>query len=169
MGASELRQAVADQASRLYGIEIDPEQGVVITAGATEAILSSILGLVDPGNKVVIIEPYFDSYLPNISMAGAEAACIPLRPSSWELDPDEQRAAFQTRPRVVLLNSPHNPTGRIFSRGDLRLIADLCVEFDVVAISDEVYEHLVPLMAGQTSDRRPNLRQQIPGILERVL
>jgi N-succinyldiaminopimelate aminotransferase len=143
IGAAALRQAVADHALRRYGMSIDPAAGVVITAGATEAVFASVLGLVDRGDEVIIIEPYFDSYVPNLVMAGATPVYVPLHPPEWTLDPEELRRAFSERTRALILNTPHNPTGRVFTRAELTLIAELCQEHDVTVISDEVYEHLV--------------------------
>jgi N-succinyldiaminopimelate aminotransferase len=141
-GTPALRQAVADHAARFYDLSIDPVQGVVVTAGATEAIFASVLGLVDPGDEVIVIEPFYDSYVPNIVMAHARAVCVPLHPPTWSFDPDELRAAFNKHTRALILNSPQNPTGRVFTREELEFIAQLCIEHDVTVISDEVYEHL---------------------------
>jgi N-succinyldiaminopimelate aminotransferase len=143
LGSANLRTAVANHAGRFYNLDVDPTHGVLVTAGATEAIFSSVLGLVDVGDEVIIIEPFFDSYLPNITMAGAVPVYVPLHPPAWTFDPDELRAAFTPRTRALILNTPHNPTGRVFSRAELQMIADLCIEHDVTVISDEVYEHLV--------------------------
>jgi N-succinyldiaminopimelate aminotransferase len=142
-GVVSLRQAIADFAGRYYNLDVNPNGGVIVTAGATEAILSSVLGTVDAGDEVIIIEPYFDSYVPNIIMANAIPVYVPLHPPNWTLDPNELRAAFSDKTRAILLNTPHNPTGRVFTRDELKLVADLCQEFDVTLISDEVYEHLV--------------------------
>jgi N-succinyldiaminopimelate aminotransferase len=142
-GAPSLKSAVAAHASRFYSLDVDPNAGVVVTAGATEAIFSSVLGLVDRGDEVIVIEPYYDSYVPNITMAGATPVYVPLHPPQWELDPDELRKAFNTKTRAIILNTPHNPTGRVFTREELTLIAQLCIEHDVTVISDEVYEHLI--------------------------
>ena len=142
-GVASLRQAVADHAARFYGMDIDPLRGVVVTAGATEAICASIMGLVDAGDEVIIIEPFYDAYLPNVMMAQAVPVYVPLHPPIWTFDPAELRAAFSKKTRVLILNSPHNPTGRVFTREELTLIAQLCIEHDVTVIADEVYEHLV--------------------------
>lgn len=141
-GTPALRQAVADHAARFYNLTIDPEQGVIVTAGATEGIFAALLGLVDPGDEVIVIEPFYDSYVPNILMANARPVYVPLHPPDWTFDPDELRAAFTPRTRALLLNTPHNPTGRVFTHAELSAIARLCIEYDVTAISDEVYEHL---------------------------
>lgn len=142
-GTPSLRNAVAAHANRFYNLDVDPNAGVVVTAGATEAILSSVLGLIDRGDEVIVIEPYFDSYVPNVQWAGATPIYVPLHPPNWTLDPDELRKAFNTKTRALLFNSPHNPTGRVFTLEELTLIADLCKEYDVTVISDEVYEHLI--------------------------
>jgi N-succinyldiaminopimelate aminotransferase len=142
-GTSSLRQAIADHAARFYHLDIDPLKGVVVTSGATEALNASIMGLVDPGDEVIIIEPFYDAYLPDIIMAQAIPVYVPLHPPTWTFDPAELQAAFSHKTRALILNSPHNPTGRVFTREELTLIAQLCIEHDVTVIADEVYEHLV--------------------------
>ncbi|MDQ2903507.1 MAG: aminotransferase class I/II-fold pyridoxal phosphate-dependent enzyme [Chloroflexota bacterium] len=142
-GTASLRAAIADHAARFYGMEIDPARGVIVTAGATEGIFASVLGLVDPGDEVIVIEPFYDSYVPNIIMANAVPVYVPLHPPTWTLDPDELRAAFHKNTRALILNTPQNPTGRVFTREELTLIAELCIEHDVTVISDEVYEHML--------------------------
>lgn len=142
-GIETLRQGIADHALRFYGLKIDPVGGVLVTPGATEAVFCAIMGLVDPGDEVIVIEPFFDSYAPGVLMAGAVPVHVPLRAPGWTLDPDELRAAFTPRTRAIIVNTPHNPTGRVFTRAELALIAGLCREFDTTVIADEVYEHLV--------------------------
>ena len=142
-GTLTLRTAIAEHAARFYGLEIDPVRGVIVTAGATEGILSAILGLVDHGDEVILLEPYYDSYLPDVIMAHAVPVCVPLHPPTWTFDPDELRAAFSKKTRLLILNTPHNPTGRVFSQQELALIAEMCIEHDVTVIADEVYEHLL--------------------------
>lgn len=141
-GLPSLKQGIATHAGRFYNLDIDPNAGVVVTSGATEAVFDCILGLVDAGDEVIVIEPYFDSYVPNLIMAGATPVYVPLHPPSWTLDPDELRKAFTPKTRALLLNTPHNPTGRVFTREELTMIAELCIEHDVTVISDEVYEHI---------------------------
>jgi N-succinyldiaminopimelate aminotransferase len=141
-GVPSLRKAVADHAARFYQLDIDPARGVVVTSGATEGILASVLGLVDPGDEVIVIEPCYDSYVPSIIMAHATPVYVPLHPPTWSFDPDELRAAFSKKTRALILNTPQNPTGRIYTREELTLIAELCIEHDVTVICDEVYEHL---------------------------
>ncbi|MEO8956099.1 MAG: aminotransferase class I/II-fold pyridoxal phosphate-dependent enzyme [Ktedonobacteraceae bacterium] len=142
-GTLSLRQAIADHAGRFYNLDIAPANGVVVTAGGTEALFSAILGLTDPGDEVIVIEPYYDSYVPNIIMAHAIPVYVPLHPPTWTFDVDELRAAFTPRTRALILNTPQNPSGRVFTRAELTLLAELCIEHDVTVISDEVYEHLL--------------------------
>lgn len=163
LGTLALRQAIAGHAARFYGLDVDSRKGVLVTAGATEAILSCILGTVDRGDEVILIEPYFDSYLPNLTFVGATPVYLPLQPPNWTLDPDALRAAFTPRTRAILLNTPHNPTGRVFTREELSLIAELCIEHDVIVISDEVYEHLV------FDSARHLPIASLPGMMERTL
>lgn len=142
-GILAARQAVAAHTERFYSHAVDPREGVIITPGATEAVFIAVLGLVDRGDEVIVIEPFFDSYIPNITFAGATPVYVPMRPPAWTIDPDELRAAFTPKTRAIIINTPHNPTGRVYSREELSMIAALCIEHDVVCISDEVYEHLV--------------------------
>ena len=142
-GTASLRQAVVDHAARFYNLDINPVGGVVVTSGATEGILSAILGLVDPGDEAVVIEPYYDSYVPDIIMANAVPVYVPLHPPDWTFDTDELRSAFTRKTRALILNTPQNPTGRVFTHQELMLIAELCIEHDVTVIADEVYEHLL--------------------------
>jgi N-succinyldiaminopimelate aminotransferase len=142
-GTASLRQAIVDHAGRFYDLDIDPAHGVVVTSGATEGIFAAILGLVDPGDEVIVIEPFYDSYVPDIIMAHAVPVCVPLHPPTWTFDVDELRAAFTGKTRALILNTPQNPSGRVFTRQELSRIAELCLEHDVTVIVDEVYEHLV--------------------------
>jgi N-succinyldiaminopimelate aminotransferase len=142
-GIASLRQAIAGHAARFYDLDIDPSRGVVVTSGATEGIFAAILGLVDPGDEVIVIEPFYDSYVPNILMANAIPVCVPLHPPTWTFDADELRSAFSKNTRALILNTPQNPSGRVFTRQELTLIAELCIEHDVTVIADEVYEHLI--------------------------
>lgn len=142
-GTASLRQAIADHASRFYNLDINPTSGVVVTSGATEGIFAAILGLVDPGDEVIVIEPYYDSYVPNILMANAVPVYVPLHPPTWAFNVDELRAVFSKKTRALILNTPQNPSGRVFTQQELTLIAELCIEHDVTVIADEVYEHLL--------------------------
>ena len=139
-GVPALREAVLSHQRECYGLE--PED-VLITFGATEAIAAALLGLCDPGDEVVVLEPYYDSYAASISFAGARRRPVTLRPPGFEVTPDGLAAAIGPRARLLLLNSPHNPTGRVLTRGELELIAAACRERDLICVTDEVYEHLV--------------------------
>jgi N-succinyldiaminopimelate aminotransferase len=142
-GILELRRAIADHQRRFYGLEFDPETEVLVTAGATEGITAAVLALCEPDDEVVMFEPYYDSYAPAVAMAGARRRVVPLRPPHWDFDLVEFAAAVTPRTRLVLLNSPHNPTGKVFSADELTGIARVCVEANVLVVTDEVYEHLV--------------------------
>ena len=142
MGMQVLREAVA-HAERLYNQRVDWQTEVLITSGATEAVFAAILGLTDPGDEVIVFEPVYDSYVPNMVMAGVMPRYVPLRGDQWSFDPDELTRAFNARTRAIIVNTPHNPTGKVYSRQELSLIADLCRKHQVVAITDEVYEHIL--------------------------
>jgi N-succinyldiaminopimelate aminotransferase len=145
-GIPALRAAIAAHQRDFWQLEYDPETQVVVTAGATEAVAAAILALCEPGDEVICFEPYYDSYAASIALAHAVRRPVTLRPGPdgrYHYDADQLRAAFTPRTRLVLLNSPHNPTGKVFDRAELATIAALCVEHDVYAVTDEVYEHLV--------------------------
>jgi N-succinyldiaminopimelate aminotransferase len=142
-GLAVLRSAVAEHQRRCYGLEVDPDTEVLVTAGATEALAAVILALCEVGDEIVFFEPYYDAYPALAAMAGAGYRVVPLRPPRWEFDPGELARAITPRTRLVVLNSPHNPTGKVFDRDELTVISELCVEHDLLAVTDEVYEHLV--------------------------
>ena len=144
-GVPELRTAIAAHQQRRYGLAYDPDTEVLVTAGATEAIAASLLALLEPGDEVIALEPYYDSYAAGIAMAGGTRVPVTLRPheGSFRLDLDELRAAVTGRTRLLLLNTPHNPTGTVLTRAELAAIAELAVERDLLVVTDEVYEHLV--------------------------
>jgi N-succinyldiaminopimelate aminotransferase len=144
-GIPELRAAISAHQKAFWGLDYHPDGEILVTAGATEAIAASILALCEAGDEVVTFEPYYDSYAASIALAGAVRRPVTLRPVDgvYTFDPDELRAAFGARTRLVLLNSPHNPTGKVFTPAELAQVATLCEEFDAVAVTDEVYEHLV--------------------------
>ncbi len=143
MGIPDLRRAIAEHQRRFYDLEYDPDSEVLVTTGATEAIAASLLALCAEGDEVVTFEPYYDSYAACIAMAGAHRRVVTLRAPDYRFDPDAFRGAITSKTRLVLLNSPHNPTGKVFERAELEVIAQACVEHDLLAITDEVYEHLV--------------------------
>ncbi|MFG2125053.1 pyridoxal phosphate-dependent aminotransferase [Streptomyces sp. NPDC048710] len=147
-GVPELRTAIAAHQQRRYGLSYDPDTEVLVTAGATEAIAASLLALLEPGDEVVALEPYYDSYAASIAMAGGRRVPVTLRPSfdegaRFRLDLDELRAAVTDRTRLLLINTPHNPTGTVLTRAELAAVAELAVERDLLVVTDEVYEHLV--------------------------
>jgi N-succinyldiaminopimelate aminotransferase len=162
-GVAALRATVAAHAARFYGQQVDPATEVTITSGVTEGLHAALLSLVNPADEVIVFEPFYDCYVPAIQLAGAVPIAVPLRAPSFRFDPHELRAAFSPRTRALLLNTPHNPTGVVFSREELALIAELCQEFDVLAITDEVYEHIV-------FDGAEHVRlATLPGMWERTL
>ena len=144
-GAKPLRDAIASSTVAHFPghASIDPETQVTVTCGATEAMVAAMLGLLDPGDEVVVFEPYYENYGPDAILAGAIPRYVTLHEPDWTIDPVELRAAFGARTRGLVLNSPHNPTGKVFSRAELELIAALCIEHDVIAFTDDIYEHLV--------------------------
>lgn len=142
-GIPELRAAIAEHQRRFYGLRYDPGTEVLVTAGATEAIAAALIALLEPGDEVIAFEPYYDSYAANIAMAGAVRVPVTLRPPRFRPNLDELRAAVTAKTRLILVNSPHNPTGAVFTRDELAAIAELAVERDLLVVTDEVYEHLV--------------------------
>jgi N-succinyldiaminopimelate aminotransferase len=142
-GIPELRNAIAAHAERFYGLRYDPADEILVTTGATEAVAAAMLALVEPGDEVIAFEPYYDSYVANIAMAGGVRVPVTLRPPHFRPDLDELARAVTDRTRLILLNTPHNPTGSVFTRDELAAIAALAVERDLLVITDEVYEHLV--------------------------
>jgi N-succinyldiaminopimelate aminotransferase len=142
-GIPELRHAIAGHQARFWGIDLDPDDAVLVTAGATEALAAALLALCEPGDEVIAFEPVYDSYRAAVAMAGARLRVLTLEPPSWAFDPEALAAAVTDRTRLLLLNSPHNPTGKVFDRDELGAIATVCVERDLLAVTDEVYEHLV--------------------------
>ncbi|MCY7344036.1 MAG: pyridoxal phosphate-dependent aminotransferase [Pseudonocardia sp.] len=141
-GVPALRAAVAEHQHRFHGLDVDPDD-VLVTTGATEAIAAAVLALCDPGDEVITFQPYYDSYAATVALAGAVLKAVPLRPPTFAFDPDELRAAFSSRTRIVLVNTPHNPTGAVFTAEQLTFIGELATEFGAVLVSDEVYEHMV--------------------------
>jgi N-succinyldiaminopimelate aminotransferase len=162
-GMPVLRQAISDHQTRFWGLDYDPGSEILVTAGATEALAACLLGLLETGDEVVLLEPMYDSYQACIAMAGAVARPVTLRPPRYDVDPDRLRAAVTDRTRILLLNSPHNPTGVVLNDEQLQTIADLAIERDLIVVSDEVYEHL-------TYDGvRHRSIATLPGMRERTL
>ena len=143
LGIPELRAAISAHQKRFYGLSFDPDTEVLVTAGATEAITAALLALCEPGDEIITFEPYYDSYAAAAAFAAAQRRVVPLEPPHWSFDPDRLAAAVTPRTRVLLLNSPNNPTGKVFGPEELAAIARVCVEADLIAVTDEVYEHLI--------------------------
>jgi N-succinyldiaminopimelate aminotransferase len=163
-GTPELRAAIAAHREHFTGLTYDPDGEVLVTTGATEAIAAALLGLVDPGDEVVVLEPYYDSYVAGITFAGGVRRPVTLRPPDYALDADELRSAVTDRTRLILLNTPHNPTGAVLSREELTAVADVAIAHDLVVVVDEVYEHMTFDVA------RPHIPlATLPGMRERTL
>ncbi len=141
-GAPSLRRAIAASYRELYAMDVDPETMLTVTCGATEAMISTLLAVVDPGDEVVVFEPFYENYGPDTAICGAVPVYVPLRPPENGFDPDELRRAFSARTKAIIVNSPNNPTGRVLRRDELEVIAGLCREHDAIAITDEIYEHI---------------------------
>ncbi len=142
-GAADLRQAIAAKMDRLYGMQFDPDRQITVTCGVTEAISATLMGLVNPGDEVIIIEPFHEGYGPAVKFAGATPIFIALEPPDYQLDLGKLRDAFTGRTRAIIINTPHNPTGHVFTRGELEGLSQLCQEFNVIVITDEIYEHIL--------------------------
>ena len=142
-GAKRFRDAIAAKTRAHLGIEVDPEREITVTCGATEAMIASLLAVIDPGDEVVIFEPFYENYGPDTILSGATPRYVQLRPPDWSFDPADLAAAFNERTKAVIINTPNNPTGKIFSREELRVIADLCTRWNALAITDEIYEHIL--------------------------
>ena len=163
IGLPAVRAAIAYHSERFYGQKLNPDTEVLVTTGATEGVFAAVLGLTDPGDEVIVFEPVYDTYVPNLIMAGVTPRYVPLRGDRWEFDADELARAINRRTRAIIVNTPHNPTGKVFSYEELRVIADLCQKHDVVAITDEVYEHILYDDASHTR------LATLPGMHERTL
>src|SRR5205085_4572988 len=142
-GAKVMRDAIAEKQRRFRGMAVDPETEITVCCGVTEAMLSTILAVVDPGDEVIIFEPFYENYGPDCILSGATPVVIPLVPPDWRFDPEQLRQAFSAKTRAIIINTPHNPTGKVYTREELGFIGSLCQEFDTLAITDEIYEHLV--------------------------
>ena len=162
-GQPALRQAIADKSWRFYRQTIDPDRHVTVTCGVTEAVIASLMGIVNPGEKVIVLEPAHENYHAGIVFAGGVPVWVPIRPPDFRFDRAELRRAFEGGAKAIIFNSPHNPSGRVFTLDELSFIASLCIEFDTVAITDEIYEHLV-------FDGRTHIPiATLPGMWERTI
>lgn len=147
-GARDFRRAIAESFHRWQGIEVDPEREVAVCCGSTEAMIAALLGLVDPGEEVIVFEPFYENYGPDAILSDAVVRYVTLHPprndqEDWWFSPDDLRAAFSPKTRAIIINTPHNPTGKVFTRQELELVRDLCIEFDTLAFTDEIYEHIL--------------------------
>jgi aminotransferase len=141
-GSKSLRDALARTYRELYAMVVDPETMLTVTCGSTEAMISTLLAICDPGDEVIVLEPFYENYGPDAAISGATPVFVPLRPPSFGFDPDELARAFTPRTKAIIVNTPNNPTGRVFTRAELETIAGLCREHDVIAVTDEIYEHI---------------------------
>jgi aspartate/methionine/tyrosine aminotransferase len=142
-GTKAFRDAIAQKYARTYDLALDPEREITVCCGATEGMAAALLATTNPGDEVIVFEPFYESYHPDTLLCGAERKLVKLRPPEWHFDPDELRRAFSHRTKAIIVNTPHNPTGKVFTREELMQIALLCQEFDALAITDEIYEHIV--------------------------
>ncbi len=142
-GAKSLRQAIAEHAAWHLGLSVDPETEITVTCGSTEAMLVVLLSLINPGDEVILTQPFYENYWPDCALAGATPRFVPLHPPEWRFDPDELAAAFTDNTKAIILCNPNNPTGTVFTREDLERIAALCRKWNVIAVTDEIYEHII--------------------------
>ncbi len=142
-GARPLRDAIARKYSRFYALHYDPEREITVCCGSTEGMIASLLAVTTPGDEIVVFEPFYENYRPDALLCGAETRLVPLHPPHWTFDPDELSGAFNRRTKAIILNSPNNPTGKVFTREELTFIAALCQEHNILAITDEIYEHIL--------------------------
>jgi aminotransferase len=162
-GAPSLRRAIADKYRRFYGMEIDPERHVTVCCGSTETMISTLLAVLNPGDEVIVFEPFYENYGPGCIISGAVPIWVPLEPPDFTFDPERLARAVTPRTKAILFNSPNNPSGRVFSRADLQAIADLCLRHDLLAITDEIYEHIVYDGLGHTPIAT------LPGMADRTI
>jgi aminotransferase len=159
-GNPTLRHAIAETYRDWYGMPVDPEREVTVTCGATEAMASTFLALIDPGHEVIVLEPFYENYGPDAILASATPVFVPLDPPAWRIDPDRLRRAFSPRTKAIIVNSPHNPTGRVFTREELGCIAELCVEFDAWAFTDDPYEKIIYTGSHHPIAMMPGMRER---------
>jgi aspartate/methionine/tyrosine aminotransferase len=162
-GLPALREAVAKKVFHFASLKVDPEKEVTITCGSSEAIVASLMALVNPGEKVIVFEPFYENYLPGLTMCGGIPVFVQLRDPNWALDPDELKKAFSQSPKAVILNTPANPSGKVFSREEMEMVARFCQEFGTYVITDEIYEHILYDKVNHTS------MAGLPGMWERTV
>jgi L-glutamine---4-(methylsulfanyl)-2-oxobutanoate aminotransferase len=162
-GSPRLRRAIADKTKRYYGLDLDPDREITVTCGATEAMMCAMLAVVEPGDEVIVFEPFYENYVPDAAMSGAKLVFVTLRDEGFQFDPVELRAAFSSQTRAIIVNTPNNPSGKVFSRSELQQIAALCMEFDTLCITDEIYEHIL------YDDNEHVAIATLPGMYERTI
>ena len=162
-GAKPFRDAIAQKYKQWYGLEFDPEREITVCCGSTEGMIASMLGITNPGDEVIVFEPYYENYGPDTMLCEAKRVLVSLRPPDWSFDPQELRAAFSPKTKAIIVNTPNNPTGKVFSLQELTLISELCQEFDAIAITDEIYEHIV------YEGARHILISSLPGMRDRSI
>jgi aspartate/methionine/tyrosine aminotransferase len=162
-GTPSLRRAIAEKYKKFYGMELDPERHITVCCGSTETMLATLLAVLNPGDEVIVFEPFYENYGPGCIIVGAEPVFVPLEPPDFSFDPDRLAKAVTPRTRAIIFNSPNNPSGKVFSRAELQLIADLCLKHDLLAITDEIYEHIVFDGAGHTPIAT------LPGMADRTI
>jgi aminotransferase len=162
-GSARLRKAIVDKVERHYGLSLDPDREVTVTCGATEAMMATLLATVEPGDEVIVFEPFYENYVPDAAMSGARLIFVTLHEPEFRFDPDELRAAFSSRTKAIIVNTPNNPCGRVFDRAELQVIADLCQEFDCLCVTDEIYEHILYV------DRGHLPMATLPGMYDRTI
>lgn len=162
-GAPVLRKAIAEKAKRFNGIDCLPDENITVCCGATEAMMAAMLALVNPGDEVIAFQPFYENYGPDGLLSGAKPVWVPMYAPDWKFDPDELRQAFGPKTKAIIINTPNNPTGRVFTREELTLIAELCQEHDVYALTDEIYEHII-------YNDQPHISiATLPGMAERTV
>ena len=142
-GAKRFRDAIARKSSWYLGLEVDPEREITVTCGSTEAMIAAMMAIVNPGDEVIVFEPFYENYGPDAILSGATPRFVTLHAPDWNFDPDELAAAFNDNTKAIIINTPNNPTGKVFSRGELEIIASLCMKWNAIAITDEIYEHIL--------------------------
>ena len=162
-GAQNLRQAIAEKYRAFYAMDVDPERHVTVCCGSTETMLSTLLAVLNPGDEVIIFEPFYENYGPGCIISGAQPVFVPLEPPEFTFDPDRLRRAVSPRTRAIVFNSPNNPSGKVFTRAELQMIADVCLQHNLLAITDEIYEHIVFDGLGHTPIAT------LPGMAERTI
>ncbi|MFL6255686.1 MAG: pyridoxal phosphate-dependent aminotransferase [Pyrinomonadaceae bacterium] len=166
-GAKDFREAISDKTRWFLGLEYDPEREITVTCGSTEGMIAAMMATVDPGEEVVVFEPFYENYAPDAILSGATPRYVPLRAPDWTFDPDELRAAFNPRTKAVILCNPNNPTGKVFTREEMEFIASLCREFDALCFTDEIYEHILYPRADREVEHIS--MAQLEGMKERTL